>query len=190
MKKLLKFLGLLLVAGALFMSCQQNVDISTSEINLSDGTWAMTQTVSVSYTDEEIKYSVKSGFDANIAVDGDAFTFKSVTENSTFSATVPSGMSSILAATKEKWEAEKEPGETITIDGNTITSKVSRKLSESELKEDYGGKYNSKHVEKGFDGAEIKTNKSKTEYKLTMNTTRKANGAEHSAKLVITFKKK
>ena len=39
MKKFAKLFGMLLVAGAMFVGCQQNVDIDTNEIKLSNGKW-------------------------------------------------------------------------------------------------------------------------------------------------------
>ena len=189
MKKLLKFMGLLLVAGALFMGCQQNVDIDTDEITLSEGDWSMNQNSSFTFTDEDgYKASISAGFTALITVEGDAFTFKSVTRESVFSVTCPSEAEANYL--KAAWDLGKETGETVSQNGKTVTSKTSNKLTDAELKEDFGGKYSAKNVEKGFDGAKLKTNKKKTEYKLSYKDTRTYNGQSYDADVVITFKKK
>ena len=189
MKKLLKFMGLLLVAGALFVGCQQNVDIDTDEVTLSNGDWKMTQTSSFSFTDEDgDKNSISSGLSASIEVANKIFTFTAVTQNTSISITLES--ESAAQYLKSIWEANLEPDEKISVSGKTVTIKSSYTLSDAEIAESFGGRYNAEHVEKGFQGAKIKTNKKRTEYKLTYKDKRSYGGKSYDADVVITFKKK
>ncbi|MCR4900562.1 MAG: hypothetical protein K5907_07085, partial [Treponema sp.] len=94
MKKLLKMVGLLLIAGALLAGCQKDADannanIETEEIKLSNGTWESKQVTTGESTSgggtSSIKVEDKSTFD----IDGEKITLKTNWNSITMKTTYP-----------------------------------------------------------------------------------------------------
>ena len=189
MKKLLKFMGLLLVAGALFMGCQQNVDIDTDEITLSDGTWDTNLNCNASYSDQGFSIKIATDTDEQYKVADKIATLKSSKTTYSYSVTLPDeATDAMVTAIKEKMELTKDDGETVTVKGKTITVKSTETMSAEDIaqekpftatlkKEDYP------------EGTVFKANKKKTEYKITYSVA-VTGQAYSSVNSVITFKKK
>ena len=189
MKKLLKFMGLLLVAGALFMGCQQNVDIDTDEITLSDGTWDANWNVSASYSDEGYKFKIATDTDEQYKVADKIATLKSSKTTYSYSMTLPDeATDAMITAFKEQMELSKDDDETVTVKGKTITVKSTETMSAEDIAK---AKPTSATLEKEDfpEGTVFKANKKKTEYKVTYNVA--VTGELYSSvKYEINFKKK
>ena len=193
MKKLLKFMGLLLVAGALFMGCQQNVNVDSDSIKLSDGTWDIDGTTSYSYEISSIKYSFSYFTDYTIKVAEKKFTYKKASGGLSASYTVPDSVPDSAMENYKKQVEEMyadEENVTIKVSGKTITVKISESATDEEIAKMNEVEHEAGDFAETFpDGAVIKTNKKKTEYKVTY-TIPAENEDDHEAKVVYTFKKK
>ena len=192
MKKLLKFMGLLLVAGALFMGCQQNVDIDTDEITLSDGTWDYNKTTTVAYEQTSIKYSWNYFSEGTFKIADKKFTYIKWSVGTSASFTVPDSTPDSYMDEYKK-QVEKMPslsGATVTVNGKTITAKYTKSATADEIAEMNEGDLVAGDFAEGLpDDATIKRNKNKTEYKVTY-TIPAEDEDDYDAKVVITFKKK
>lgn len=173
MKKLIKFLGLLLVAGAMFVGCKQEANIDTNEVKLSNGKWDIVSSMSTKTKRGGYTGSVSNTSSETINVSGDTYTYISYSGNQSVSFTLPEGTDEAalrtLAALMTGGDEDDEDKPTVTINGTTLTITDSytataeeiAKMNEDENKisEDYTSNYP--------EGTVIKTNKKKTEYKIT-----------------------
>ena len=193
MKKLVKLFGLLLVAGALFVGCKQNVDIDADKIELSNGTWDITSEASGAYTEGTLSGSIAYIMKEAIKVSGDKFTYLS--ESQTIKVTLDCGSADAAAAAKASFDekyAGKEDAPTISVSG----SKLIMSQTYTSDAEDIAAMNEDENLVSEFTGdfpedATLKRNKSKTEYKLTY--VHKADPDDEDdvdMKITATFKKR
>ncbi len=186
MKNLLKITGLILLSFVLFAGCSHDATpISTSEVNLTDGSWEMYQKTSFSFTDAIGNCSIYYAIDVTLPVKEGTATYHSVIEEESTSITFKS---------KEFLETYKglmstSTGEEVSVSGNTLTTSKYNMLNHDETKVKYNISYKADHLEKYFEGAKIKTNKDRTRYILTYNTKQSYLGEEYDANVKITLKK-
>ena len=179
MKKLLKMLGLLVIAGALFFSCSNgnsddnggnagngggNSGSGTSQtansIQLSDGNWTVKMKMSAKGTD--IYYTLH----ATVTGNGKNITYTSGTMD------MPMDMSSYSGVTDAQMEAEVAAinaqmagtGVSYTYDSKTKTLYMCYEMSTEELAE-MSGNMNMSTIPSGV---EVHSNADKTEYTFTM----------------------
>ena len=173
MKKLVKILGLLLVAGALFVGCKQEVNIDATEVKLSNGNWDVSFVMSATMSESDgYKMAMESKSSGAIKVDGETFTYLSYTSTGSIIITCPSA--EVAAAAKDTMNSQLAPffGEddfTVKVDGAKIIASASETATAEQLA--YMNK-GTNLVSEAFDysdeeGVVIKTNKKKTEYKIT-----------------------
>ena len=171
MKKLVKILGLLLVAGALFVGCKQNVDIDADKIELSNGTWDITYTTSGTASEMGLTGTVEATSKEAIKVSGDTYTYLSSSYSVKF--TVECGSADAAAAAKAELEAVfaaagEEDMPSVSVSG----SKLVLTSTETSDADDIAAMNEDENLVSEFtgdlpEGATLKRNKSKTEYKLT-----------------------
>ncbi|MBR4179821.1 MAG: hypothetical protein IKR45_03875 [Treponema sp.] len=196
MKKLVKILGLLLVAGALFVGCKQEANIDATEVKLSNGNWDMSFVMSATMSESDgYKMAMETKYSGAIKVEGETFTYLSYTATGSIIITCPSA--EVAALAKDTMNAEFEEwfeGDdfTVKVDGSKIIASASETATAEQLANMNKG---TNLVSKVFDysdveGAVIKTNKKKTEYKITY--TDKAdpdNEYDYDVNYTITIKK-
>jgi len=169
MKKLVKLFGLLLVAGALFVGCKQNVDIDADKIELSNGTWDIKAELTGAYTEGTLSGSIAYIMNEAIKVSGDKFTYLS--ESQTIKVTLDCGSADAAAEAKASYDkvyAGNENAPTISVSG----SKLIMSQTNNADAEDIAAMNEDENLVSEFTGdfpedATLKRNKSKTEYKLT-----------------------
>ena len=168
MKKLVKILGLLLVAGALFVGCKQNVDIDADKIELSNGTWDITSEASGAYTQGALSGSIAYISKEAIQVSGDKSTYLSVSQ--TIKATFDCGSADAAAAAKAGFDeayAGNENAPSISVSGSKLIMSQTYTADAEDIEE--MNKDENLVSEFGYlpEGATLTRNKSKTEYKIT-----------------------
>ena len=172
MKKFVKLFGLLLVAGALFVGCKQEVNIDATEVKLSNGNWDISFVMSATMSESDgYKMAMESKSSGAIKVDGETFTYLSYTDTGSIIITCPSAEEAALAKDSMNAEFEEMFGDdfTVKVDGAKIIASASETATAEQLA--YMNK-GTNLVSKAFDysdneGVVIKTNKKKTEYKIT-----------------------
>ncbi len=169
MKKLVKILGLLLVAGALFVGCKQEANIETDEIKLSNGTWDYVQKATGTVTEDLYSVSITSDFKMTFTVKDDNATVTKASEGMTLAW----GFSSAEEAAALKPTIEQmfgdEEGFTVTTSGSKVIVSGSEDYDADGIAEMNEGGLKVSDIKDSFvgDGAVIKTNKKKTEYSIT-----------------------
>ena len=198
MKKLTKLFGLLLVAGALLTGCQQNVDIDTDELKLSNGKWEMNLKNTESFEGTEGGVSFKSSGTEKekdtFKVSGDAIEYLSASGSGSGKIEFPADTdATILEFAKEMIAAGLPDGVELKLDGTTFSYSYTYTATEDDLKAKNDS--NPKVSEIKFPKvARIQTNKKKTEYKISWETestdsTDPANPTTEKESYNITFKK-
>ena len=168
MKKLVKILGLLLVAGALFVGCKQEANIETDEIKLSNGTWDLEMRAAYSVTQSTFSASFASGENITFKVEGETYTVTKGSYN--YSVTYDFGSEAAASAAKAQLESyyKAEDGFSVSTSGSKITVKSSQALDDEDIASMNKGDCNVSEFSAMFpEDAVIKTNKKKTEYKIT-----------------------
>lgn len=186
MKKLLKLLGLLLIAGALVVSCTPSGDDgkTTDTIELSDGTWEMEGTGTASATEQGVTTSVSMTEKLIFEVAGDDITFTSGTATMKMTMEYPPEYASYLAMMKETYEQQ---GYDVTVSGSKLTATQTEVMDDAEI-----AKMNAENSKVSTltddlpEDAEITVNSNKTKY--TVNYTVESMGQEMKYK--VTFTKK
>lgn len=190
MKKLLKLLGLLLIAGALVVSCTPSGDDgkTTDKIELSDGTWEMESTGSASSSvtqngmtvTESVSYIMKETF----TVDGDNITVTAGSNTMKMTMEYPADYASLLTMMKPGLE---EQGYTVTISGSKLTATQTEVMDDAEI-----AKMNAENPKVSEltddlpEDAEITVNSNKTKY--TVKFTEESMGQEMKFKVTLTKK--
>ncbi len=175
MKKLVKILGLLLVAGALFVGCKQEANIDATEVKLSNGNWDISFVMSATMSESDgYKMAMESKSSGAIKVEGETFTYLSYTSTGSIIITCPSAEVAAAAAQdsdllKLMMGEDIEGDFTVKVDGSKIIVSASETATAEQLAYMNKGTH---LVSKTFDysddeGVVIKTNKKKTEYKIT-----------------------
>lgn len=174
MKKLTKLLGLLLVAGAMFVGCQQEANIDTNEVKLSDGKWDIVTSMSTKIKRGLYTGSLSYGSSETINVSGDTYTYISYSMNQGVSFTLPEGTDekALTAFATAMTSGESDEGEnkpTVLINGTTITITNSTTATAEEIEEmnEQEHKISEDYTSELPEGVVIKTNKKKTEYIVT-----------------------
>ena len=173
MKKFAKLFGLLLVAGAMFVGCQQNVDIDTNEIKLSNGKWESNTTVTSSadvyLTGTHYKSSGTTKSKDVFKVTDDVIEFLSGSESGSGKVEFDEGTSALaLASAKLMIAANLPEGVELTLDGTTYSYTYSHTDTEDELKVQNAAKPKVSTMSSTLPKvARIQTNKKKTEYKVS-----------------------
>ena len=193
MKKLVKLFGLLLVAGALFVGCKQNVDIDADKIELSNGTWDIKAELTGAYTEGALSGSIAYIMKEAIKVSGDKFTYLS--ESQTIKVTLDCGSADAAAEAKASYDkayAGNENAPTISVSGSKlIMSQTNDADAEDIAAMNEDENLVSELVGDFPEDATLKRNKSKTEYKLTY--VEKADPDDEDdvdLKATVTFKKR
>ncbi len=193
MKKLFKFMGLLLVAGALFMGCQQEASISTDEITLSNGTWNIVYAQKCSYKDTTTNYdlAIKTTNDQTYKVANDLGTLLKGSYEYSMSITLPAEYSeAVISAAVDGYEETLEEGQSIKVNGRTIIISEKEVFTQEEIDEqNERGLIITKNMEDNWSGATITTNKNKTVYKVSYTKTGAYKGT-YDVKYEYTFTKK
>ena len=173
MKKLIKFLGLLLVAGAMFVGCQQEANIDTNEVKLSNGKWDIVSSMSTKIKKGLYTGTLSYGSSETINVSGDTYTYISYSGNQSVSFTLPEGTDETalrtLAALMTGGGEDDEDKPTVTINGTTLTITDSYTATAEEIEEmnEEEHKISEDYTSELPEGVVIKTNKKKTEYIVT-----------------------
>lgn len=201
MKKIVKLMGLLLVAGAMFMGCKQEANTRTTDFKLSNGNWELVADVTTSLDDideDELRVTLTTTYKMKqtFSVSGDAVTIKSMTINGEDSVILPTLPSqSDVEKYKQIKEAQKEEGDTVTVNDNVITLKYSHTATAEEIAAQNAENPKVSDIVNDFpQGVEIFTNKKKTEYKVYFPNTSTVNASvnpplEFKSKTTMTFKK-
>lgn len=193
MKKLIKLIGLLFFSGLMFVGCQQNansksdnVEIETDNVELSDGTWDYT--LSITFFTEK-KWMTISGndkingiykFNNGIGI----LTNGSETGNATYKFSESASQNYIDDINAEN----KDKGMTLlSVDGNSYSYKYDRAFDSNETETASVGEIND-FCKKN--NAVVKTNKKKTEYKITFSETTYDENFKDTNGYTLTLKKK
>ena len=180
MKKLVKMVGLLLIAGALLAGCKKDADsnaadIETTEIKLSDGTWESEELITGESTSgggsSSIKVEDKSTFD----VSGETVTLKSNWNSMTMKTTYPdSTPDDTIASVKSFYEMicafATFGGKTasVNLEGKTLTFSMEGEANASELEEMNAEMGSTSEYQTQFPAnVKILTNEKKTIYKIS-----------------------
>ena len=179
MKKLVKMVGLLLIAGALLAGCNKDADgpadIVTNEVVLSNGTWESEQLMvgesESSGGSSSFKMEDKSTFD----VDGEKITLKSNWNSIIMQTTYPdSANDATIQAVKEfydmiatfatlggKTASSTQEGKTLTfsMSGDSTAAELAQMNDEMSSASEYKAQFPSSAV--------IKTNERQTVYEIT-----------------------
>jgi hypothetical protein len=172
MKKITKLMGLLFVAGAMFIGCKQDADIRTTDFKLSSGQWEVVTDGmdSEDKIENELRVTYNSTYKAKqlFSVSGDDITIISITKN---------GKESVILSTlasqtdidkyKQLLEAKKKEGDTVSVEENTVTLNYSHTATAEEIAAQNAKNPKVSDLVNGFpQGVEIFTNRKKTEYKI------------------------
>ena len=180
MKKLVKILGLLLVAGALFVGCKQEANIETDKIEFSNGKWDIVSTASAKMTDEDVgAFDMAIRYNETIQVTGDSYKYLKMSYTMSMTYEMPTE----AEAAQLKQYLELQSGVTVTVSGKKVTASKTTTADadeiadmnedENKISEDYSA---ADYPE----GTIIKTNKGKTEYKISYKYKSEGEDAEYS----------
>lgn len=186
MKKLLRFVGLLIFAGVMFTGCQQNVDIETDKVELSDGTWDYTLTASF-FTEKkwmtisgDVKITGTYEFNNGIGVLTNGLETENVTYKFSESAS-QDYIDNINAENKAKGMI------LLSVDGKTYVYKYEEAYDSNEFATAIVGEINDMIKAQN---AVVKTNKKKTEYQITFTETTDKEDYKDTTGYTLTLKKK
>lgn len=193
MKKLLKFAGLLLIAGALFTACSTEPNIVTDKFDLSDGNWKFVSQSSQSYKSSDGKIqNMSEKEDVTVTIAGGVITPTAIVTSASQSMTYPEGTDqSVIDAEKAKAEKYKEEGDTVTVNGTTITLTYApvendpKALAEFKKDSPTVEAFNSDIPE----GMVIKSNKKKTEYTFSYTEEETISGYTYTVSVTGSIKK-
>ena len=169
-------MGLLIFAGVMFTGCQQNVDIETDKVELSDGTWEIEYEEKESWKDRSFSYEAidvdctrETFGSATCKIENEKITFINLFSNSTEWIIYPDDVSLFvfddeLEYAKKEIRKGKVEG---SFDEKTIIIKYNSVQSEKDIAE-LNTYYNSYYEFLSLDEGQfvIKTNKKKTEYEI------------------------
>lgn len=169
MKKLVKILGLLLVAGALFVGCKQEANIETDKVELSNGTWDLVQKGTATVSEDGYSVSISENYNVTFKVADKLVTFT----KGSYGMSMTWGFGSSEEAAALKPTIEKmfggEEGVTVTASGSNVIVSASEDFDEEEIADMNKGELKASDFIDSYitDEAVIKTNKKKTEYLIT-----------------------
>ena len=173
MKKLTKLFGLLLVAGALLTGCQQNVDIDTDEIKLSNGKWEMNSKVVETENGKTMGLSYESSQTtkgkSTFKVSGDDMEYLSGSTSLSGKIEFPADTNdATIEFAKGMIETMLPSGTELKQEGTTFSYSYSATATEDDIKGQNEGNPKVSSMSKSLPkAARIQTNKKKTEYKIS-----------------------
>ena len=185
MKKLLKFMGLLLATGLMFTSCLMSPGIDAEDITLTDGTWTINYKSSASYTYKNVKYTDEYTSSYTMIVANEKGTVTGGSYGFTYVMTLPDD--SQVQSCKSFYEKNYTDA-TVTVKGKTVTVKKTTNYPASDFE---GYTYKVKNLEANLPkDAVIKRNLTKSEYKATYTDKYESDDLTYDIKHVVTYKKK
>ena len=196
MKKIVKLMGLLLVAGAMFIGCKQEANTLTTDFKLSNGKWEFVADVTMSeeFLEDGVKITESMTYNTKemLQVTDGAIKVLSATQKKEASVTFPEGTAQdVLDSAKALAEAKKGEGDTVTVKGTTVTLTTTHTATDAEIEEENADNPKVSDIVNSFPkGVEIYTNKKKTIYKVYYPvTSSSSDGLTASSKTTMTFTK-